>query len=312
MTGLIERFSTRTVAPAGRLDYWNRIVSQASIGLTIDSPNPAFAGELKCWRLGEITMLVARAEASVVHRIPVQPNEERLLVHVQSRGAVQQRQFGIEAVLKPGDFSVCTKAAPSRLEFSNHEMLVLDFARTRLEGRVPDLDARLALPVRTSSPATHSFAQFLLALWREAETAPDHLDAAWQASAEAILLDLLALSLRGSQGGLRVDRRGMAEAKALIERAIADPDLGVGDLAEALGVSVRTVQTWFAAEATTPRAYILERRLERAAERLAISERESVTAIAFDHGFNDVAHFARCFRRHFGVTPTSWRYGARN
>jgi AraC-like DNA-binding protein len=312
VTGLVEHFSTRTAVPAGRLDYWNRVVRAASRGLAIDSPNPDFAGELKCWHLGEITMLVARAEACVVHRTAVQSDMERVLVHVQTRGVGHQRQFGVAAILKPGDLSVCTKGAPLRLEFSGHEMLVLDLPRAPLEARFPNLGAQLARPVRSSSPATHSFAQYLFALWREAETAIEHLDPLWQASAQAILLDLLALSLRGSQGGSKINRRCMTEAKAMIERRIFDPELCARDIANALGVSVRTVQTWFAAQATTPRAYILERRLERAAERLATCDKASVSAIAFDSGFNDVAYFARCFRRRFGCAPSSWRNGVRN
>ena len=35
----------------------------------------------------------------------------------------------------------------------------------------------------------------------------------------------------------------------------------------------------------------------------------SVTEIAFDLGFNDSAYFARCFRQHYGKTPSAYRAG---
>jgi AraC-like DNA-binding protein len=58
---------------------------------------------------------------------------------------------------------------------------------------------------------------------------------------------------------------------------------------------------------TTPSAYILERRLARAAERLGAAHEASITEIAFELGFNDSAYFARAFRQRFGVSPREWR-----
>ena len=33
----------------------------------------------------------------------------------------------------------------------------------------------------------------------------------------------------------------------------------------------------------------------------------SITALAFDLGFNDSAYFSRCFRQRFGTTPSGYR-----
>jgi AraC-like DNA-binding protein len=35
----------------------------------------------------------------------------------------------------------------------------------------------------------------------------------------------------------------------------------------------------------------------------------TITDVAFDVGFSDSAFFTRCFRRHFGVSPSQWRSG---
>jgi AraC-like DNA-binding protein len=56
----------------------------------------------------------------------------------------------------------------------------------------------------------------------------------------------------------------------------------------------------------TPHQYVLHTRLYRAAQRLR-SSRESVSCIALDAGFNDLATFNRRFRRLIGVTPTAFR-----
>jgi AraC-like DNA-binding protein len=58
---------------------------------------------------------------------------------------------------------------------------------------------------------------------------------------------------------------------------------------------------------TTPSLYIQERRLARAGDKLLAYPEATITQIAFDHGFNDSAYFARCFRRRHGVTPRAFR-----
>ena len=78
-------------------------------------------------------------------------------------------------------------------------------------------------------------------------------------------------------------------------------------LADELGISPRSVQSLFAQRATTPSAYILRRRLDRAAELLSGDPARSITDIAFDLGFNDSAYFTRCFRQQFGAPPSAWR-----
>ncbi len=56
----------------------------------------------------------------------------------------------------------------------------------------------------------------------------------------------------------------------------------------------------------TPHAYLAAVRLERAKALLADSD-VPVKAIAQEIGFEDPYYFARCFRRHVGVTPTQYR-----
>src|SRR6202521_1916357 len=55
--------------------------------------------------------------------------------------------------------------------------------------------------------------------------------------------------------------------------------------------------------------YLRRRRLERSAHALLADRRETVLAIALDCGFASGEVFARAFRQHFGMTPTTWRNG---
>jgi AraC-like DNA-binding protein len=61
----------------------------------------------------------------------------------------------------------------------------------------------------------------------------------------------------------------------------------------------------------SPANYIKTKKLEMAAELLVISG-ERVTNIAFDCGFNDLAHFSKSFQEKFKCSPSGYRLNQRN
>src|SRR5262245_15328072 len=56
----------------------------------------------------------------------------------------------------------------------------------------------------------------------------------------------------------------------------------------------------------TPHQFVLRTRMHHAAVRLRGS-RDTISAVAFDAGFNDLSTFNRRFRRIMGVSPRQWR-----
>ena len=56
----------------------------------------------------------------------------------------------------------------------------------------------------------------------------------------------------------------------------------------------------------SPASYIRNKRLEKSAELLCISE-ERITDIAFDCGFNDLATFSKLFHDKYNVSPSNYR-----
>src|SRR5262249_6021797 len=99
------------------------------------------------------------------------------------------------------------------------------------------------------------------------------------------------------------------EACAFIERNLGNPDLNIRRIAEELDMSTRSIQRIFGEMGFTPRGYILERRIDAAAERLKRSDCQqmSITDIGYPVGFSDLSHFVRCFRARFGVSPRDYR-----
>jgi AraC-like DNA-binding protein len=56
----------------------------------------------------------------------------------------------------------------------------------------------------------------------------------------------------------------------------------------------------------SPASYIRNKRLEKSAELLRISE-ERITDIAFDCGFNDLATFSKLFHDKYNTSPSNYR-----
>ncbi|WP_312900460.1 AraC family transcriptional regulator [Chryseobacterium taichungense] len=83
--------------------------------------------------------------------------------------------------------------------------------------------------------------------------------------------------------------------------------LTIEQLAEQNNLSVSSFKREFAKIYNdTPANYIKNKKLERAAELLLISD-ERITDIAFDCGFNDLATFTKSFNDKFHTTPTNYR-----
>jgi AraC-like DNA-binding protein len=100
--------------------------------------------------------------------------------------------------------------------------------------------------------------------------------------------------------------RHLVRARDLADRRYAEP-LGVKDLARAAGLSRAHFSREFRrAFGESPHAYLLTRRLERAATLLRTTDR-SVAEICFAVGLTSVGSFTSSFKRAFGVSPTKYR-----
>lgn len=308
----ITRFATDGIAAAERLRYWNTVADEVFAGTFVNADDHRlFEGEMLSWRVGDLDMIRTRSVNATVGRRPLDAAEERIIMHMQLRGSSQHHHKGREALLEPGDFVLASPHAPYYVDLTPHEMVVVEFPKEGLAERVPRLDDLLARRLSGATASAHVFNDFLLSLWRQAQgTAPS--DPEWAAGINRVFYDLAAMAIRdavrdGESG--RGDQTLLRQALAVIDATLSDPELRTTSLADALGTSVRTVQNLFAGIGTTPSAVILERRLERAAERLMAEPGATITEIAFAHGFNDSAYFTRCFRQKFGLSPTEWRQG---
>jgi AraC-like DNA-binding protein len=97
------------------------------------------------------------------------------------------------------------------------------------------------------------------------------------------------------------------EALEVIARRHGDPDLSLARVAHEIATSRRQLQRALAEVGGTSFSRELQRiRMERAA-RLLLAGPISVQTVAGAVGYRQAAQFAKVFRRHYGVSPSSFR-----
>ena len=100
--------------------------------------------------------------------------------------------------------------------------------------------------------------------------------------------------------------RHLLRAKDLADARYAEP-LGVRDLARAAGLSPAHFSREFRRTfGESPHAYLLTRRLERAASLLRNTD-QSVADVCMAVGLSSVGSFTTSFTRLFGTSPTAYR-----
>ena len=123
---------------------------------------------------------------------------------------------------------------------------------------------------------------------------------------------LPALLLRRKKGSGHSTGTAQADSFTLKLQAISDanldnPDFSLDDICREMGMSRNTLYGRCRERlGTTPSAYLLQRRLDKARELLENRE-YSISQTAYMTGFNDPHYFSKAFKRHFGETPSEFR-----
>jgi AraC-like DNA-binding protein len=107
---------------------------------------------------------------------------------------------------------------------------------------------------------------------------------------------------------LPVDDSMWADLTQVIANMLANPSLlRVGQVAQASGLSVRSLQRWFGQYLGLSPAWVLARyRLQDAADVLARGESDDLADLAYRLGYYDQAHFTKAFAAAVGMPPGAY------
>lgn len=263
-------------------------------------------GPLRFARLSCVGSAIDRYQAAApVARTP------SYAVIVQLSGSGTFAQYGQNAAMLPGDITLCDNGAPhAHYMAERSELILLRAPATALRAHLPSPERFCGRRLTASTGTTRVAASLVANLCRDSMT---DLPPAVQERLAHQALEMISISYSLAFETLvapsSVVGGRFAEARRFIELHLRDPELDPQRIARALNVSSRYLRMIFAAEKETVSAYVLRRRLEEVAYRLADGRwrGRSICEIAFDWGFNSAPHFSRSFRERYGMSPREYR-----
>ncbi len=311
-----QTLSTTDVAPSSRVELWNDFGSETLSSMSVDpaagNPFNAQLSRLATGSLGFAWMSTTSAVARGHGRVGAwaAPTKDAFLLQVQNNGRHHVEQLGRETVLEPSDLVLLDAAKPWTSQCADPmSVVIIKLPIERLIHKLGDPSELAGVGV-SARQGTAALASSVILSIRNALA--DEPEGDWGDTVADLVLDVLALAY-GRRGPCEQShQKGVAlrrEACSYIEQHIDDPDLSVSGIAEALSTNTRYVQRLFIEIGVTPRQYILDRRLDTAAEQLRRSRAASVsvTDVAYGVGFNDLSYFTRSFSKKFGMSPRDYR-----
>ncbi|HEY7890380.1 MAG TPA: AraC family transcriptional regulator [Steroidobacteraceae bacterium] len=291
--------------------YWVDTVCDRFLELDIDSPvREHFHARLDQTELGPATANWLCADAQRVRRTRAKIGRTRpsfLLMQMRA-GRVEIRQAGRITPLRPGECILLDGTQPYEVECPEAtRSCVLQLSDEWLRRRVSSPEQ---LAPRHFGGSGWSGALCAAVASLEIDSC-DHLALPRGEVAEHIAA-LLTLALGPEpQDSVRGQHLRQRLLRA-IRGGLSDPDLSPTAVAAGHHVSVRALHYAFAAAGTTFVEELMLARLQRARELLADPRMRAmpVIEVAARCGFTDPSHFARRFRRRFGIAPLAFRRAA--
>jgi AraC family transcriptional activator of tynA and feaB len=311
----IDSFSTVGLDSRRKLAHWNDYATDSFNPLVSDPADVHnFNGSISRTRLGDITVADVYSDAQVVRHSRAhvaRTRQSTFFLQLQMEGESVNHQSGREARLKPGDFSLCDSTRQYEIEFpSANRMLVVGIPDSTLRRHIACPDSLVAIPMQSTNGVCGLLSRFLRHFWIECT---ESLDDATAGRITVAILDLLGAAY-ADIGRVQPDRLSLATAHRIriinyIESNLHDPELTPTRVAGACKMTPRYLHHLFSDRDETVARYIVRRRLDECARALVCSAQRNrtITAIAFDYGFNSPTHFGRVFRARFGMTPREYR-----
>lgn len=306
-------FSTDPIHPRDRFDSWQEIARK----LVVDHdsrPNSRleFEARLATCGLGEVDLVLFQTSPQdFVHtQHHVARAEDQFLVCRPLSGSLHVEHNGREVSLLPGDMTLLDPYLPYSGKFTlDSSLLVLRVPRRSITARLGSTADIMARPIRATPGLGGLTSEFLSTLAGHADKLGSTADAVANQALD-LFAATVAKSIRELQPRLSNARMVvLTQLRGIIEHRLTEPDLTPQLVAEAAGVSVRYANAVLAEEDTSLAQLIQTRRLERCRRALGdpAQSQRPISDIAHRWGFADMTHFARRFRRAYGMVPSAYR-----
>lgn len=299
-------------AHAGAQEDWADFIGRNLCRLSIRTqPDPGFevgahvrvADE---FLVGRINTVAGRAQLERGPREIGGDGKDRYALYLPLKGEHDLSQAGREARCGPRAMTLTTMTEPfSQTKRGDNDTLYFFLPRGFVDQRLVSGIDLCGRAVATDAGVQRLARDTVAALQREADRmSQEEFLAAARATGELVLIALSGgRDLMSNAGSVRAGN--LARAKRVIRARLSDPDLTLGEVARACGLSLRYLHDLFRDDGRTASEFLICERLKRARRMLEAQPPGGrlVTDIAMACGFSSPSQFATSFRRAFGVSP---------
>lgn len=230
------------------------------------------------------------------------PEDDYWLAYME-RGSAQIEQNGNTTTIIDGQFVVYDAASVYTYSMESEGMHIVRLPRKLIEKRIPLIQKLAGRTLDNRCQGISALKAMILEVSQkimgENET---YLNEAYA----DVFFEVFSLCANQQVMAEKDDRQAALYLKALhyIRENLADSQLSLNNIAEAMHVSTRTLTRVFAAHGQSPMSLVWSERLSSAKRMLCDSKCQSVTQVALDNGFTDISHFSQSFRKTFGLRPS--------
>ena len=311
----VQRWSTGDVPPSQRLDYFAAAVSEAVTPLTIEGGDAiSFHGEVSFAKLGAID--VSRASGSPHRSSRGRKELARSKEHVFNLMTTLKAPWSAEhrgpVRMMPRDVLILDSSFPLKAEVREEfELVNVVVTEEWLRRWVPDPNALAARRIPGNSMWGLALSSYLAEMSPELAAAPP-LPLSVMADQVGSLLALTVSAMQSSPAATSAGTKSLqTRIRDCIDQRCAEPQLTATDVAEAVGVSVRTLHRTLASAGETYGGFLMEARARTALRMLRspLFKRVTTGEIGRRAGFMSGSHFVRVIRARCGQTPKQLRSG---
>ena len=305
-----QRWSTWDVEPRRALAYWIDTICRSFLEIDIESRNgPHFAARLDRTDFGASTLYRVEADAQTVRRTPARISRSQdaycFLMQLR-RGEILYRQYGRECRIGPGDCLLVDSKHPYHLEgHGSTDTIAIRFPQDWLRLWLPAPEKVAGRPFR----AHEGWSATLAAAMSNLEVADPWTLALPPGVVAEQLAALLALAAGPDAQPSTASGKLVSRLKSTLRERCHEADLSPGVVADQHGISKRYLHHLFAISGTTFGQELMQVRLELGRRLLGDrrNARLSIGELSARCGFAEPSHFARRFRKAFGVGPSAFR-----
>lgn len=308
----IHYWSTRDVPETQQMDYYASVLGSAVDPMAITKRvRGSFEADVESTGLGPISVVHGQGPAHdcVRDRRDIARSTGRNFHLIINTGAAWRVDHRERLALRKGDAVLLDSRYGYRLDFADPFANVhLKLSEEWLTRWIPDSDAIVGRAIPFDGAWGRALTAFVSQLTPEFVVAAP-LPHAVIADHVGALFALYANELAGIRNSKPMGRALRDRIEEIITQRCTESSLGAQDVADALGVSLRTVHRGLASCQQTFGASLMAARVQLATRMLEspLFRRLTTGEIGRRAGFSDPSHFARVYRRFCGRTPAQAR-----